>query len=161
MKFDKKIEISIFDFFKYGKFDCITLGQTKEWISNNFPDADSEYQNEAFCILKYGDIEFHFHKNILFLIFSEEFDNFNGGKNLIIDKWILEKPKELKLLNVLAKLNENDIDYEKREDNLGIKLKLESGIELTFENNNDIENLNKNHYELTTFGLFNKEIVET
>jgi integrase len=32
-KFDKKIEINIFDFFKYGKFDYIKLGQTKEWIA--------------------------------------------------------------------------------------------------------------------------------
>jgi hypothetical protein len=99
----------------------------------------------------------------LFLIFSEEFDDFNGGKNLIIDKWILANPNELKLLNVLKKLNENNIDYEKKEDNLGIKLKLESGIELTFENN-DIEKSkksNKNDYELTAFGLYNKEITET
>jgi hypothetical protein len=161
MKFDKKIEINIFDFFKYGKFDYIKLGQTKEWILNNFPDADSQYENKPFDILKYGNIEFHFHKNILFLIFSEEFDDFNGGKNLIIDKWILANPNELKLLNVLKKLNENNIDYEKKEDNLGIKLKLESGIELTFENTNDIEKLNKNYYELTTFGLYNKEITET
>jgi hypothetical protein len=161
MKFDKKIEISLFDFFKYGKFDCIKLGQTKEWVLNNFPDADSQYENKPFDILKYGNIEFHFYNNILFLIFSEEFGNFNEGKSLIIDKWILKKPNKLKLLNVLEKLNENGIDYEKKEDNLGIKLKLESGIELTFENNNDIENLNKNYYELTTFGLYNKEILET
>ncbi|MDR1198663.1 MAG: hypothetical protein LBK94_06580 [Prevotellaceae bacterium] len=160
MRFDKKIEINIFDFFKYGKFGYIKLDQTKEWVLNNFPDADSQYENKPFDILKYGNIEFHFHKNILFLIFCEEFDNFNGGKSLIIDKWILEKPNELKLLNVLEKLNENNIDYEKKEDSLGIKLKLESGVELTFENINDIENLNKNHYELTTFGLYNKEILE-
>ncbi|MDR1321721.1 MAG: hypothetical protein LBK56_09895 [Gracilibacteraceae bacterium] len=33
------------------------------------------------------------------------------------------------------------------------------GIELTFENTDDIEGLNKNYYELTTFGLCNKEII--
>jgi hypothetical protein len=42
MRPDKKIEIGIFYFFKYGKFDCVKLGQTKEWFLDNFPDADSE-----------------------------------------------------------------------------------------------------------------------
>jgi hypothetical protein len=160
MQLDKKIEINLFDFFKFGKFDYIKLGQTKEWILNNFPNPDSRWNDESNGIWTYGNIEFHFHRNILFLIFCENFKNFNAGNNIIIDKWLLKRLNKLKLINILEKLNTNNIDYTKTEDKLGIKLTLESKIELTFENINDIENLDKNNYELSTFGLFDKGLIE-
>jgi hypothetical protein len=161
MKLDKKIIISIFDFFKYGKFDCIKLDQTREWILNNFPDPDTTFPNDNFDVWEYGNIEFHFKDNKLFLIFCDTFricKGIRGGKNISINKWIFNKLDELKLINILKILNENDIDYKKTEDSLNIKLKLESGIEMTFENCDDIENLNKNNFELTSFGLHNMEL---
>ena len=45
------------------------------------------------------------------------------------------------------------MDFKKKTDNLGVLLRLNSGIELTFENINDIENLNTNEFHLSSFGL--------
>ena len=157
MKLEQKIEINIFDFFKYGKFDYIKLGHTKEWIINNFPDPDDFTANDLFekrCnIWRYGDIEFHFTGNTLSLIYSDKLGvEFNGGESLIIDKWILNTPN-LKLIKALEILNENDINYEKKEEWGGINLKLESGVKLLFHNFAEIDELNKNDYELFAFGL--------
>jgi hypothetical protein len=166
MKLNNKIEINFIEFLKYGKFDFIKLGQTKEWILNNFPDPDGysyPYPSGEFDIWTYGDIEFHFANDILYLIFSDYFDNnFNSGKDIIINKWIFDKPDDFKLINVLGILNENDIDYEKNVSKIcgTIILRLKSGVELTFDNINEIENLNKNNYELTSFGLMNKELIK-
>jgi len=159
-----KSKIKLLDFFKYGKFDCIKLGQRIDWILENFPEPDIQYKlgtNSEFDIFEYGSIELHFRDNILYLIFSDGwFNKFYGAKNIKIDKWIFKKMDELKLLNVLEKFNENEINYEKKEDNLNIKLKLESGIEITFENINNIKNLNKNNYEMSSFGLINYDLLK-
>lgn len=40
MKLSHKISIIFLDFFKTGRFDCLKLGQTKEYIVHNFPDPD-------------------------------------------------------------------------------------------------------------------------
>ena len=154
MKLDKKIDVDILDFLKYGKFDYIKLGQTKDWILNNFPDPDDQSKS----ILKYGDIEFHFDENILFLIFSEDFNNFelNGGKKINVINWIFNELSELTLINVLKLLNEKDINYKKDENKWFIKIRLESGVELTFDND-EIENLNKNNYIMKTIGLIDDE----
>ncbi|EHH6118450.1 hypothetical protein J8O47_002069 [Listeria monocytogenes] len=41
MKLNKPVEIEMETFIQKGEFDCIKIGQTKEWILNNFPDPDS------------------------------------------------------------------------------------------------------------------------
>ena len=40
MEYKNKIKVSIKDFFLDGKFDFIEIGQSKEWILNNFPKPD-------------------------------------------------------------------------------------------------------------------------
>jgi hypothetical protein len=152
MKLNKQIEINILDFLKYGKFDYIKLGQTKEWILNNFPDPDDYSKN----IFKYGDIEFHFKDGILFLIFSEYFSNLklDGGKNINIINWIFNTLNELTLINIIKLLNENGINYTKKEQEWFIELKLERGVKIIFDK---IENLNKNNYIMTSIGLIDDE----
>lgn len=70
MDIKDKIKIDFLEFFKFGKFDFIKLGQTKEWILNNFPEPDSRFDSEMLkngCdIWTYGDIEFHFTGQELF-----------------------------------------------------------------------------------------------
>ena len=151
MKLDNKIEISIFDFFKYGKFDYITLEQTKEWILNNFPDPDSQSKYKWGDIWQYGNIEFTFSENKLVSIFSDKFDNFNGGDNLLIDNWILDE-KDSNLIHILKILNENNIDYKKKTFNSdNIKITLESGVTLCFYNLDEMENTNINAYKMIAF----------
>jgi len=113
MTINNPIEIDLFTFLKNGKFDYIKLGQTKEWIINNFPDPDDTYKdNYNSPIWFYGNIEFHFNDdNKLFLIYTDHIDNLNGGQNLILDKWIFNRPKELTIENVTRQLTKEQISY--------------------------------------------------
>ncbi|UIR56792.1 hypothetical protein LZQ00_03000 [Sphingobacterium sp. SRCM116780] len=153
------IPIDFLEFFKTGKFDCIKLGQTKEWILNNFSNPDSRFderiKKDGFDIWTYGNIEFHFFGEELFLIFSDHFlrTKLRSGKKLKLNRWIFKDTSRLQLSYVLLELNKNNIDFKKKTDNLGIKLRLTSGLELTFENREDIENLDPNDFELSSFAL--------
>jgi len=42
------ITINLLTFFKTGKFDYLKLGKTKEWILNNFPDPDGDFEKEEY-----------------------------------------------------------------------------------------------------------------
>ena len=153
MKLNNKVEISIFDFFKHGKFDYIKLGQTKEWILDNFPDPDGQNKYRSGDIWQYGNIEFHFSENKLFLIFSDRLDNFNGGENLLVNNWILDED-DSSLIHILRILNENDIDYKKKTFNTNtIKVTLESGVTLDFYNLDEVKNENINNYRMIGFAL--------
>ncbi|CAM1357600.1 hypothetical protein [Tenacibaculum halocynthiae] len=158
MKLNHPIKVDLLEFFKTGKFDYLKLGQTQEWILNNFPDPDSGYDpdtNESFNIWTYGGIELHFEEGMLFLIYSDYWyeGKLSDTKELTLNKWIFEDIDKLNLLYVLTKLNEENIDYKKKTDNLGVLLRLKSGVELTFGNINDVEGLNTNEYHLTSFAL--------
>ena len=50
-------------------------------------------------------------------------------------------------------MNEHNIDYKKMTDNLGVLLRLKSGVELTFESINNDDNLISNNFQITSFGL--------
>lgn len=160
MKIKQKITIDFLEFFKKGKFDYIKLGQARDWILNNFPDPDTRYASERMKkgdidIWTYGNIEFHFFNNELIMIFSDHFNNakLSGGKHIKIKPWIFKDPSKLTLQFVLAELNNQNIDFKKKTDNLGILLRLQSGIELTFENWEDIDGCNSNDFRLTSFSL--------
>lgn len=95
MKFNTKIHIVFLDFIKHGKFDVIKLGQSKEWILNNFADPDKFDENpwifkRSNCsIWTYGNIEFHFDKeNNLWLIFSDYLEQLDGGKYKYSVRWL-------------------------------------------------------------------------
>lgn len=145
------------DFCKSGKFDQIKLGQTKEWISNHFPEPDSRFSKQllkgGFDVWTYGDIELHFEGQELIMIYADHLKAFSGGEKLKIDKWIFENTSSLSLVKVAAELDNNHIDYKQKEDNLGILLRLSSGVELTFENLNDVAHLSTSEFCVTSIGL--------
>ncbi len=161
MKLKEPIRIDFLDFFKTGKFDYLKLGNTKEWILNNFPDPDGNFEKEDllkgkdFSIWQYGDLELHFEDQALFLIYSDHWYEWKleGGESLILDKWIFDDIRKLTLRFVLEAFNSQNIDFKKKTDNLGVRLRLESGVELTFENINDIEGLDTNDFHVSSFGL--------
>jgi hypothetical protein len=107
------IDIDLLAFIKTGKFDYIKLGQTKEWILNIFPDPDDTAMGGLKSpVWRYGNIEFHFDDNDkLFLIFSDYIDTLDGGLGLRLHKWILDRPKELSLANVVRQLAVERINY--------------------------------------------------
>jgi hypothetical protein len=113
MTLTQPIEIDLLAFIRTGKFDSIKLGQTKEWIINNFPDPD-DTNNDNFNspIWHYGNIEFHFdNDNKLFLIFSDYIDTLTGGQSLHLQKWIFDQPKNLTTQNVTHHFAKERIGY--------------------------------------------------
>ena len=158
MKLKTPIEIDFLEFFKTGKFDYLKLGQTKELIINNFPDPDgydASFLTEEVYIWTYGGIELFFENEKLYLIFSDHWyeGKLSDTKQLKLNKWIFEDTDKLNLLYVLGKLNKHDIDYKKKTDQLGVLLRLDSGVEFTFDNINDVEGLDSNDFQMTSFSL--------
>lgn len=162
MKFQTKIKIDFLEFIKKSKFDYVKLGQTKEWILNNFPDPDyfsDEFLKPKCSIWTYGNIEFHFNKaNELFKIFSDYISELDGGENLDLDKWILEDYSKLHLTYVLTQLNIQEIDYCKSSDSFGVRLTTKSGVELGFAKEIDEFVSEPNQLHLTYFSLMDKDI---
>jgi hypothetical protein len=155
MKLEKKPVIRLFDFFRDGAFDYVKPGRTKEWILNNFPDPDDSMGNNLLSkrnnIWRYGSIEFHFADDRLYSIFSDSLYNFDGGESLDVDLWLINED-DLRLINVLKILNDNNMDYEKKTcKHDAVRLVLFSGVELGFLNVKEIEGLNKNDYEMISF----------
>lgn len=157
MMTNSPIEIDMLEFFKSGKFDCLELGRSKDWVLSNFADPDSVWDEDmqagGFDIWTYGNIEMHFEKGKLFLIFSDNFEDFSGGQDLRLKRWIFDDVDKLDLTFVLKALNNAEIDFKKQSDDLGVLLRLSSGVELTFENVADQEHLSQNAFHLTSFGL--------
>ncbi len=162
MKLSHKISIDLLDFFRTGRFDCIEPGQSKQWILSNFPDPDDMSEQEAlrhdYSIWRYGNIEFHFDRDILFLIFSDYLKTLEGGSSLCLDPWIIKNATSLNLLDVITALNREKIDYSKRsKQNLEtVSLVLDSsGVEMHFER---IEGLgpDQNQFELSAFALMRR-----
>lgn len=158
MKLPSPIEINLLEFFKSATFDHIKPGQTKKWILNNFADPDGyceDFLAPAFRIWTYGNIEFHFQENNeLTRIYSDYLEELDGGEWLCLNKWILEEHSKLSLSYVMMELNKQKINYCTSHDSFGVKVKLESGVELGFTNESDEEiddtnNLHLNYFSLT------------
>lgn len=117
MKLKHTINIDFLEFFKTGKFDYLKIGQNREWIKHNFPDPEDwgcgdDDRVENARIWRYGNIELHFDKDLLWLIFSDYIGDLDGGEHLVLDKWILAEPDKLTLGYVVQKLLEEAIAFE-------------------------------------------------
>lgn len=151
MQLQHRITIDLLEFIKTGKFDHIKIGQTKQWILDNFPDPDnfqdsSDMRNNS--IRRFGNIEFHFSKEELFLIHSDYIDTMDGGESLELKKWIFSEPKKLFLSYVLEQLNQQRINFRVEHQTFGILSVvnvtiIQSGVTLGFSprEGNDEEGL--------------------
>ena len=171
MKLNDPITIDLLQFFKTGKFDYLKLGQTKQWILNNFPDPDQAgHDHYSNPIWFYGDIELHFgNDEKLFLIYSEYIDTLEGGPSLRLDKWILNEPEKLTLEYVIRHLNKERVSFklEHKTDSQGFvdaRLQmLESKVLLRFASQETEDDINEflarcktedsNTFKLTAFSL--------
>ncbi len=155
------VKIDFLDFIKYGKFDFVELGQTKEWIVANFLEPDgfcADFLKPKCNIWTYGNIEFHFNKkNELFLIFSDYIDELSGGKNLDLNKWLFEDYSKLCLAYVLQQLNQQNIDYCKVSDQFGVRLIItNSHVELAFSKDFDEIIADPNQLCMTSFSFIDR-----
>lgn len=159
MIFSNSININILEFIRAGHFDYIKPGHTKAWILNNFPDPDDIGIGDNVRTAKiwfYGNIELHFDKEELSLIYSDSIIDLDGGKSLEINKWIFNDSTRLSLSKFINELNIEGIDfYKKTEENDNGCLRLtifKSNVLLTFTNQESKTN-NPNDFKLTSFNL--------
>ncbi|KXX70404.1 hypothetical protein [Flammeovirga sp. SJP92] len=169
MKFEQKIVIDLEEFFCKGQFDFLKLGQTKEWILNNFPNPDGLESNHSIFqddVWRYGNIELHFHQEKLFLIFSDYINELDGGSSLELKKWFLNEKGHHTLSKVLDQMNQKHIDFHKKTNHQlkTVSLTLSSGVKLGFGlHENDEEtydeylkrasSTNQSQYQLISFCL--------
>lgn len=157
MKISAPIDIDLLEFFRVGRFAGLKLGDSREVVRSKLPEPDSSWdadmQSDGFDIWTYGDIELHFEADELFLIFTDDLGDLNGGKALRLKRWIFDEPDKLSLAFVRRTLSHEKIDCKMQSDALGVLLRLTSGVELTFENVDDAEDLSPDDYQMTSFGL--------
>lgn len=170
MKLKEKITIDFELFFTTGKFDFLKLGQSKEWIINNFPDPDGFDEYPEILknpVWRYGNIELHFLKDELFLIFSDYINTLDGGDSLELKKWFLEDTEKLNLSDVISILNGKHIDFRKITNTLGqrtVSLELNNNVSLGFSLEEKLDedyevflerckSTNQNEFRLGSFSL--------
>ncbi|MFC2306845.1 MAG: hypothetical protein ACFNKE_07290, partial [Neisseria elongata] len=61
-------------------------------------------------------------------------EKLHGGRHIALKRRLLSRVKKLSLPRVIRWLNRRGIDFVKQSDKLGIRLYLQSGVELYFEN---------------------------
>jgi len=118
VKLNDPVPVKMRDFVLNGIFDCIELGQTKEWILNNFPDPDDWDGNLGWEIWRYGLFEFHFTGNILDAIFCDSFYEFatgewslNAGPSIVVEPWVFADPSKMGLVDVIRTLIRESADF--------------------------------------------------
>ncbi len=97
----------------HGKFDCLELGCSKEWILHNFPDPDdwgTRPRFEEATLWRYGNLELHFNGDILSMIFTGYIQDLVGGESLRLDKWIFAGVPAPTLERVAHQLNLDGVD---------------------------------------------------
>lgn len=155
------IQLDLLAFLKFGKLDFIKLGQSKEWILANFPDPDDfdeQMLSPKWPIWTYSRLEFHFdQRNELTLIYTDYLDAIKNNNRFEVKPWIFEDTSKLQLLFVLAKLNEEDIDYKKLTGKYGVLLRLQSGVDLSFASLDEADLRRPNDLMMTSVSLTAKD----
>ncbi|MCJ8281604.1 MAG: hypothetical protein MJK14_17535 [Rivularia sp. ALOHA_DT_140] len=117
MKLNHKIKINLEEFITLGKFDFIKIGQTKEWILNNFPEPDDFGGGKSIddaTIWRYGNIEFHFIEDKLEMIFCDYIQDMIGGDSLELNVSFLHKLKNLTFDSISKKMMSLKVNYSVR-----------------------------------------------
>lgn len=103
MKLNLKIHIDMLDFLKTGKFDCVALSQSQEWLSANFVNpTDIGNLGDGIEIWRYGVIEFYFDNKELYQIYCDNFTHtkLTAGDDIMIYPWIFNDYSKHKLTTI-------------------------------------------------------------
>jgi hypothetical protein len=127
--------ICLRDFIATGAFGPLSLGANREEVKSAFgvpPTWSTESACERAAIWKYGDIEFHFDNDRLWLIFADDFDQPRGGASLQIEAWIVRR--DLSLAAAETALQGAGIAFGRQPapDREGITLLSTAGVALSF-----------------------------
>lgn len=155
MKLSHPIDISFRELVLKGKFDFVEPGQTKEWLEQNFADPDSKSDmGHGFFIWLYGNLEFHFEGDRLFMLWCDYLDDINLGEAIRFDKWILENAAAQSASAVFNLLIGEGADLQvRRQSPTTLLLHVNrSGVTLWFEADDDKPGEPKD-YRLRAFSL--------
>ena len=88
-----KITVSMQDFLRTGEFGPVRLGMLRGQIRSLLGEPEdwgpSPRAKHNVGIWKYGDIEFHFNEDVLWLLFADDIGTLDGGKAIDFDPWVL------------------------------------------------------------------------
>lgn len=82
------------DFLRTGEFGPVRLGVSRAELQGYLGEPEDwgpapKAKHHA-GIWKYGDIEFHFNGDTLWLIFADDVEELRGGETIDLDPWILD-----------------------------------------------------------------------
>ena len=159
MKFDQLVDVSFHNFVFNGKFDFVELGQTMAWLEQNFVEPDSKNDmGNGFYIWLFGNVEFHFENNKLYMIWCDYLSQIHLGKAIRFDKGILNNVAELNVTRVFNMLVNEGADLQIRRQSphtLLIHVN-RSGVTLWFEADEEQPGDPQN-YMLMAFGLTHRD----
>ena len=131
------MKISLREWIATGKFGEITNGATRAEVCNCIGEAPNwgvpTTDIETAEIWKYGDIEFYFSGDLLWMIFTDDFEIPRGCEAFELDAW--EIKRDCTLTEMECHLSEAGIVYRVEDfpyaDN-GVRLICQRGATLTF-----------------------------
>jgi len=108
------MKISLLDFIKTRKFGNIQIGQSIDYIIENFPPPDDiwDADNDTY-IWSYGVFEFHFVSGELTLLWCDNLSYLGDPdkKQYKLDKWLLKEPNKMTFSYFCSLLDKEDIKY--------------------------------------------------
>ena len=82
------------DFLRTGAFGPIRLGISRRHLRGHLGEPEdwgpTPRAKHNAGIWKYGDIEFHFNGDVLWLIFADNVEKMQGGRAIDLDPWVLD-----------------------------------------------------------------------
>jgi hypothetical protein len=125
------------DFLKTGEFGPIRLGISRRQLRGHLGEPEdwgpAPRAKHNAGIWKYGDVEFHFSGDTLWLIFADNVENLDGGKAIDLDPWTLNGAATVE--SVLQTLVEAHIPCQRIEwtlDDGTERFRVGVGVELLF-----------------------------
>jgi hypothetical protein len=167
MKLNQPIKVDLLEFFQTGKFDYLENGQTKEQILKTFPDPDDfgiGNTLDTAAIWRYGNLELHFDRQELFMIYSDYIADLSGGKSVELNPWILGKTGDFSLERIMGEFNRLRMDYaiQNRLDDMTELIITKSRVKLTFHpdshvDDKDISSIDPNSFQMGSFCLMTEK----
>jgi hypothetical protein len=131
---------SLKDFIQIGSFGLIELGTNRSAVEQHLGLPDDWLADARNCqtsnIWRYGDIEFYFQQDELYMIFADAFSILSGGSKIELDAWVINgditcAEAERVLLAADIVYRKEDLPY-----NEGVRLTTSSGTSLHFYGEN-------------------------
>lgn len=136
MKMRIEQPVSLLEFLKTGRFGSLEVGDSRRRVEQLFgapPSWSAEHEVERASIWKYGDIEFYFNDDLLWMIFADGFSILSGARRLKILPGVLSGRARVE--DVVETFKREKISFTRSSFDgceRGVRLKTEAGVELTF-----------------------------